>query len=111
MIKCEHCGSTDVQPTGIVKYSYPSYSVFICHDCWKEFDVCNTEEIPIVDYHNSVELPITITENLINTYKETGNLPVSVIFKDTNYTLYRKLFGVAYYQDLNKNLVHFKLEG
>ena len=44
-IECPYCKSNNISDTMRVITTIPSYSVYYCNDCNKEFEVCNNDRI------------------------------------------------------------------
>ena len=105
MIRCPHCNSYAVEHTGRVLMSYPSYSVYKCNDCNKEFNICNNEEIPHIDLSKSEDVTDRLKFDFFKSILETGEIPYTLNFYGREYYFYKTIFSDYYYQ--RKDIEHF----
>lgn len=48
MVNCKHCKSEDVTEL-YTTYSIPSYTTYKCNNCGVQFEICNNEQVPVID--------------------------------------------------------------
>ena len=109
MIRCTHCGSYAIESTGRVLLSYPSYSVYRCLDCGKEFQVCNNEEIPQYDLTKSIDVTNTLKFDFFKSLLEKGDIPIGVNYANSTYTYFKTLFDNYYYKK-DGEFIHLHIE-
>ena len=92
MIRCPHCNSYAVEHTGRVLTSYPSYSVYKCNDCGKEFNICNNEKIPCIDLSKSEVVTERLKFDFFKSILETGEIPYTLSYYGKEYYFYKALY-------------------
>ena len=96
-ISCPLCNSTKIEDTGRCIYTYPSYNVYKCLNCGKEFDICNDEEVPHLDFSKSKDITNLQIKYVINCLIEEGQVPEAILLDFELYNYVKYLFGKLYF--------------
>ena len=108
MIRCTHCRSYAIENTGRVLLSYPSYTVYRCLDCGKEFNICNNEEIPHYDFTKSIDVTNILKFDFFKSLLERGDIPIGVKYGNDTYTYFKTLFDNYYYKK-DEEFIHLHI--
>lgn len=111
MIRCPHCKSYAIENTGRILMSYPSYTVYKCTNCGKEFNICNNETVPKYDLTKSTDVTELMKVDFFRSILETGEIPNYLNYYNKGYYLFR-VFNHNYYYRLkdNNEFIHLHIE-
>ena len=110
-MNCPYCNNENTENTGRVKYSFPSYSVYKCNNCNKEFDICNNEKIPFYDLSQSINVTKDLKLPFLKSILETGEIPNCLSFQGRTFYLFRVYFDYYYYKREDKdNFMYLQID-